>query len=80
VLGGVAYTFADHRLSAAGAHLPGPLAEPLFILGVLFILAVYFAPGGLSRLTALRGAIRGGRRSPASAPLAGEPERSHSAP
>lgn len=30
--------------------LSGPLSEPLFVLGVLFILLVLFAPGGLSSL------------------------------
>ena len=31
-----------------------PLQEPLFILGALFILVVYFAPGGLARLSRIR--------------------------
>ena len=60
VLGGVAFTFLDHRLTAVGtsdavAALPsvlsGPLSQPLFILGTVFILAVYFFPGGLASLT-----------------------------
>jgi branched-chain amino acid transport system permease protein len=59
VLGGVAFTFLDHRLTAVGtsdavATLPsvlsGPLSQPLFILGTVFILAVYFFPGGLASL------------------------------
>ena len=31
-----------------------PLQEPLFILGLIFILVVYFAPGGLARLGRIR--------------------------
>lgn len=57
-LGGVVYTLLDQRLTAlAGSaevrKLPSvlekPLSEPLFILGTLFVLAVFFLPGGLAR-------------------------------
>jgi branched-chain amino acid transport system permease protein len=66
VLGGVVYEYLDFRLVAlSGAPaiqaLPGilrvPLSEPLFILGVLFIVLVLFVPGGLAgfvRLVAVR--------------------------
>ncbi len=56
VLGGILYTYLDNRLlNVAGSErvqdLPGvlrtPLSEPLFVLGVIFILIVYFLPGGL---------------------------------
>jgi branched-chain amino acid transport system permease protein len=59
VLGGVLYTYLDNRLGAlAGsdvvAGLPGwlraPLSEPLFVLGTLFVLIVFFVPGGLAGL------------------------------
>ena len=30
--------------------LSGPLSQPLFVLGTVFILAVYFFPGGLAGL------------------------------
>jgi branched-chain amino acid transport system permease protein len=59
LLGGALYTYADHRLgdassSHAVASLPSvlrtPLQEPLFVLGVLFILVVFFVPGGLARI------------------------------
>jgi branched-chain amino acid transport system permease protein len=59
VIGGVLYTYADHRLGdLSGSHavstLPGvlrtPLSEPLFVLGVLFVLVVFFVPGGLVRI------------------------------
>ena len=56
LLGGVLYTLADQRLgSLAGSStiddlpsvLSTPLSEPLFVLGVLFILVVFFVPGGI---------------------------------
>jgi branched-chain amino acid transport system permease protein len=59
MIGGILYTYADHRLgdlssSSAVSDLPSifrtPLQQPLFILGVLFILVVFFVPGGLTRI------------------------------
>lgn len=56
VLGGIAYEYLDFRLVALAneptlqalpAVLRIPLSEPLFILGVLFIVLVLFVPGGL---------------------------------
>jgi len=61
VLGGMLYEFLDFRLvvlsGASGLQsLPPflriPLSQPLFVLGVLFVLLVLFVPGGLA------GAIR----------------------
>ena len=69
VIGGVLFTYLDHRLTASARptrwpparRAAGPLSQPLFILGTVFILAVYFFPGGLAglgtRLTALRRAV-----------------------
>ena len=66
VLGGIVYEYLDFRLVALAntgvvQSLPGvlrvPLSEPLFLLGVLFIVLVLFVPGGLG------GALR--RRSAA---------------
>ena len=63
MIGGLVYTYLNHRLtdlagSSEVASLPKvlrtPLQEPLFILGLLFILVVYFAPGGLARLGRIR--------------------------
>ena len=67
VLGGILYMYLDHRLVSVGssgavdalpAFLSRPLSQPLFVLGTVFILAVYFFPGGLAslapRLTHLR--------------------------
>jgi branched-chain amino acid transport system permease protein len=67
LLGGALYAFLDHRLTAAGSSeaitnlpgvLSGPLSQPLFILGTVFILAVYFFPGGLASLTDRLGPLR----------------------
>ena len=55
--GGIAYEYLDQRLVAFAnssqiASLPPvlkvPLSEPLFILGALFIVLVFFAPGGIA--------------------------------
>lgn len=57
ILGGVIYTILDQRLtvlagSDAIAGLPEflrvPLSQPLFLLGVLFIIVVMFLPGGIA--------------------------------
>lgn len=69
VVGGVLYTYFADRLSAIGnsqtVHdlppvLRTPLSEPLFLLGVLFILLVFFVPGGIARLSwrGRRGGLR----------------------
>ena len=69
LLGGFLYTLLDQRLGAlAGSSqvqdLPTiirkPLSEPLFILGTLFILLVFFVPGGLA---GIGHRVRGLRRS-----------------
>ena len=66
VLGGILYTYLDNRLVAIGsssqvAGLPKalrtPLEQPLFLLGIVFILIVVFLPGGLA------GIVRRGRPS-----------------
>lgn len=71
VLGGVLYMYLDHRLTAFGTSdavdaLPGwlsaPLSQPLFVLGTVFVLAVYFFPGGLATLTNRLGLLRGALR------------------
>jgi branched-chain amino acid transport system permease protein len=58
-LGGLVYGVLTLRLSAVATSpaidalpdwLAGPLSEPLFVLGVLFILLVMFVPGGLAAL------------------------------
>lgn len=60
IVGGIIYTILDQRLSALAssswiADLPAvlriPLSEPLFILGMLFVLVVMFAPGGIVGIT-----------------------------
>jgi branched-chain amino acid transport system permease protein len=59
VVGGVLYTYADARLvEVSGAPfidalppLVGQvLSEPLFILGIFFVVVVYFAPSGITGL------------------------------
>ncbi|MEV5986201.1 branched-chain amino acid ABC transporter permease [Streptomyces sp. NPDC052051] len=61
MLGGILYTWADHRLgdladSGAVAGLPAvvrvPLSQPLFLLGALFVAVIYLLPGGVVRLPA----------------------------
>jgi branched-chain amino acid transport system permease protein len=63
MIGGILYTWANQRLAdASSSHavstLPGvlrtPLQQPLFVLGVLFILVVFFVPGGLVRIHRLQ--------------------------
>lgn len=67
LLGGILYTFLDQRLPALASSeqvqdLPSifrtPLSEPLFVLGTLFILLVFFLPGGLAGIGS-RGRRRG---------------------
>jgi branched-chain amino acid transport system permease protein len=56
VIGGILYTYLDDRLVAIGSSsaveglpkaLRTPLEQPLFLLGVIFILIVVFLPGGV---------------------------------
>jgi branched-chain amino acid transport system permease protein len=67
LLGGALYWYADQRLLALGgsdavqglpAVLRTPLEQPLFILGVSFILVVFCLPGGIAGLGARAGAGR----------------------
>jgi branched-chain amino acid transport system permease protein len=57
LIGGFLYTLLDQRLGALGdtSQVQGlpkalriPLSEPLFLLGVLFILVVFLLPGGIA--------------------------------
>src|ERR1700712_5456053 len=67
LVGAVLYVLLDNRLqelstSQAIADLPAvlrvPLSQPVFVLGLLFVLVVYFAPGGIA---AIGGRIRSRR-------------------
>jgi branched-chain amino acid transport system permease protein len=72
LLGGFLYTYANQRLVAVGGShavqsLPGvlrtPLSQPLFVLGTIFILVVFFLPGGIVGIGARgRAGLRGLRR------------------
>ena len=59
MLGGFLYTLLDQRLGSLGGSstvqgLPDvlrvPLSEPLFLLGALFVVIVFFVPGGFASL------------------------------
>ncbi|NIJ10431.1 branched-chain amino acid transport system permease protein [Saccharomonospora amisosensis] len=66
LVGGMLYTYLDNRLAQLAAspsvgELPAvirvPLSEPLFALGLLFVVVVLFVPGGVAGLvTGRRGA------------------------
>lgn len=67
VLGGVLFMYLEYRLTALGTSsavdalpsvLSGPLSQPLFVLGTVFMLAVYFFPGGLAGLADRLGPLR----------------------
>ncbi|MCX3061589.1 branched-chain amino acid ABC transporter permease [Streptomyces beihaiensis] len=84
LLGGVLYTWADHRLgdlanSGTVAGLPAvlrvPLSQPLFLLGTLFVAVVLLLPGGLAALPA-RVRARRSARGPRPAGLGTAPEGS----
>lgn len=69
-LGGLVYGILSLRLSAVSTSdaihalpgwLAGPLSEPLFVLGVLFVLLILFAPAGLSSLVPRFGRAGGQR-------------------
>ena len=68
VLGGIVYEYLDFRLVALSntatvqslpAILKVPLSEPLFLLGVLFIVLVLFVPGGLGGAVRRRWSLTG---------------------
>jgi branched-chain amino acid transport system permease protein len=70
VLGGIVYTYLNDRLIAIGNSstvqglphvLRTPIEQPLFLLGIVFILIVVFLPGGLAGLV-VRGRTSGLRR------------------
>jgi branched-chain amino acid transport system permease protein len=56
-LGGALFVLLDYQLTRYAGDLPGPLSQPLFILGTLFILAVYFFPGGLAHVATLKSVL-----------------------
>ena len=82
LIGGVLYTWADHRLgdlagSGAVGALPAvlrvPLSQPLFLLGALFVAVVHLLPGGVVRLPERIGSA--GRRASRADRAGGGPEQ-----
>ncbi len=83
VLGAVAYTYLNQRLTGVGglhavdslpAVLRNPLSQPQFIIGAVFIALVYFAPGGLAGLARLPRTARRRHAEPTTAePTTAEP-------
>jgi branched-chain amino acid transport system permease protein len=79
VIGGVVYSFCNLRLpviarSGGVSDLPewlaGPLAEPTFVLGIVFVLTILLLPGGLASLITSRVRATAPTRTPAP-PVAG---------
>lgn len=80
LIGGMLYTYLEHRLTALGsspelAELPAvvrvPLSEPLVPLGLLFVAVVLFFPGGVAgAVDRLRPVGRFGRGSADASPEA----------
>jgi branched-chain amino acid transport system permease protein len=73
MLGGMLYTYLDNRLaqlatSGTVQELPSwvrvPLSEPLFVLGLLFVVVVLYLPGGVAGLVSGWGARSTGTRGP----------------
>lgn len=67
IVGGLLFTFLDQRLPSWGIG-----GEPMLVLGTLFVLAVYVAPGGLTSLRERFGGRTQDRKAPAEAVPAGE--------
>jgi branched-chain amino acid transport system permease protein len=74
LIGGALYVLLDNRLqelstSSTIADLPAvlrvPLSQPVFVLGLLFVLVVYFAPGGIVAIGGRVRAARARRKGPA---------------
>ena len=73
MLGGMLYTYLDNRLaqlatSGTVQDLPPwvrvPLSEPLFVLGLLFVIVVLYLPGGVAGLVSVRAPGSTGTRGP----------------
>ena len=66
----------SETIAGLPAVLRVPLSQPVFVLGLLFVLVVYFAPGGIVAIGGRVRAARARRKGSAPAVVAAGPDGS----